>query len=207
RIVVAHPRDADGDMLLRHLQRLGCRVDHLWPTADQLDAEADVVFCLIEPETRPFCASLMEKAHAALVGIVDPAHPRSMQLLTDVNPLAVLTKPVDAAALLTNLVVARNNSRYQRRLQSKISKLEETLRSVRKVERAKTILMEQRHIDESGLCLPARTGDEEARADRRHCERGRRVERRSLRRKGLVWSVRSCSRLQLRLAPSRTAGR
>jgi AmiR/NasT family two-component response regulator len=149
RVVVAHPRDADGDMLLRHLQRLGCRVDHLWPTPDQLDAEADVVFCLIEPETRPFCASLMEKVHAALVGIVDPAHPRSMQLLTDVNPLAVLTKPVDAAALLTNLVVARNNSRYQRRLQSKISKLEETLRSVRKVERAKTILMEQRHIDES----------------------------------------------------------
>jgi AmiR/NasT family two-component response regulator len=61
----------------------------------------------------------------------------------------VLTKPIDPAALLTNLVVARNNSRYQRRLQSKISKLEETLRSVRKVERAKTILMEKRHIDES----------------------------------------------------------
>lgn len=149
RVVVAHPRDPDGEILLRHLQRLGCRVDHLWPTPDQLDADADIVFCLIEPETRPFCASLIEKAHAALVGVVDPTHPRSMQLLADVNPLAVLTKPVDSAALLTNLVVARNNSRYQRRLQSKISKLEETLRSVRKVERAKTILMEKRHIDES----------------------------------------------------------
>jgi AmiR/NasT family two-component response regulator len=149
RVVVAHPRDPDGELLLRHLQRLGCRVDHLWPTPDQLDADADVVFCLIEPGTRPFCASLAEKAHAALIGVVDPTQPRSMQLLTDVTPIAVLTKPVDSAALLTNLVVARNNSRYQRRLQSKISKLEETLRSVRKVERAKTILMEQRHIDES----------------------------------------------------------
>jgi AmiR/NasT family two-component response regulator len=149
RVVVAHPRDPDGEILVRHLQRLGCRVDHLWPTPDQLDADADIVFCLIEPETRPFCVSLIDKAHAALIGVVDPTHPRSMQLLTDVNPLAVLTKPVDSAALLTNLVVARNNSRYQRRLQSKISKLEETLRSVRKVERAKTILMEQRHIDES----------------------------------------------------------
>jgi AmiR/NasT family two-component response regulator len=149
RVVIAHPRDSDGEVLLRHLQRLGCRVDHLWPTADRLDADADIVFCLIEPETRPFCLSLIEKARAALIGVVDPVHPRSMQLLVDVNPLAVLTKPVDPAALLTNLVVARNNSRYQRRLQSKISKLEETLRSVRKVERAKTILMEQRHIDES----------------------------------------------------------
>ena len=149
RVVVAHPRDPDGEILVRHLQRLGCRVDHLWPTPDQLDTEADIVFCLVEAETRPFCLSLIEKAHAALIGVVDPTHPRSMQLLTDVNPLAVLTKPIDPAALLTNLVVARNNSRYQRRLQSKISKLEETLRSVRKVERAKTILMEKRHIDES----------------------------------------------------------
>jgi AmiR/NasT family two-component response regulator len=149
RVVIAHPRDPDGETLLRHLQRLGCRVDHLWPTPDRLDADADLVFCLIEPETRPFCVSLTEKAHAALIGIVDPIHPKTMQLLADVNPLAVLTKPVGPAALLTNLVVARNNSRYQRRLQSKISKLEETLRSVRKVERAKTILMEQRHIDES----------------------------------------------------------
>jgi len=149
RVVVAHPRDPDGDVLLRHLQRLGCRVDHLWPTPDRLDADADVVFCLIEAETRPFCASLVDKARAALVAVVDPANPRSMQLLADASPLAVLTKPVDSAALLTNLMVARNNSRYQRRLQSKISKLEETLKSVRKVERAKTILMEQRHIDES----------------------------------------------------------
>jgi AmiR/NasT family two-component response regulator len=122
RVVVAHPRDADGELLLRHLQRLGCRVDYVWPTPDQLDADADVVFGLVAPETRPFCASLTEKARAALVGVVDPMHPKSMQLLADVNPLAVLTKPVDPAALLTNLVVARNNSRYQRRLQSKITK-------------------------------------------------------------------------------------
>ncbi|MGE0117009.1 MAG: ANTAR domain-containing response regulator [Dongiaceae bacterium] len=149
RVVVAHPRDPDGDVLLRHLQRLGCRVDHLWPTPEALDADADVVFCLIEAETRTFCVSLVDKARAALVAVVDPANPKAMQLLADANPLAVLTKPVDPAALLTNLMVARNNSRYQRRLQSKISKLEETLKSVRKVERAKTILMEQRHIDES----------------------------------------------------------
>lgn len=149
RVVIAHPRDSDGEVLLRHLQRLGCRVDHLWPTPDRLDADADIVFCLVEPETRPFCASLSDMARAALVAVVDPANPRAMQLLGDATPLAVLTKPVDPAALLTNLMVARNNSRYQRRLQSKISKLEETLKSVRKVERAKTILMERRHIDES----------------------------------------------------------
>ena len=29
RMVVAHPRDHDGDLLIRHLQRLGCRVPRL----------------------------------------------------------------------------------------------------------------------------------------------------------------------------------
>lgn len=149
RVVVAHPRDADGVFLLRQIQRLGCEVEHAWPAREHLEAEADVAFVLIEPETRAFCASLAERGRAALVGVVDPAQPRSVQLLADIDLAAVITKPVDPAALLTNLVVACNNSRYQQRLQTKISKLEETLRSVRKVERAKSILMEQRDIGES----------------------------------------------------------
>lgn len=149
RVIVAHPRDADGEFLLRHIQRLGCQVEQAWPAPDRLEAEADLAFVLIEPETRALCASLVERGRAAVIGVVDPAQPRSMQLLTDVDLAAVITKPVDPGALLTNLVVACNNSRYQRRLQNKISKLEETLRSVRKVERAKSILMEQRGIGES----------------------------------------------------------
>jgi AmiR/NasT family two-component response regulator len=149
RVVVAHPRDADGELLLRHVQRLGCQVEHAWPAPDQLEAEADIAFVLIEPETRAFCASTVERDRAALVGVVDPSQPKAMQLLTAIDVVAVITKPVDPATLLTSLVVACNNSRYQRRLHNKISKLEETLRSVRKVERAKSILMERRAIGES----------------------------------------------------------
>jgi len=49
---------------------------------------------------------------------------------------------------LTNLLMARNNFRYERRLLAKIGKLEETLRAIRKVEQAKSILMKKRGIDE-----------------------------------------------------------
>lgn len=148
-IVVAHPRDHDGDLLLRHLSRLGCPVLHLWPAPDRVEQPIDIAFCLVDTDTRALCASLTEASQAAVVGIVDPGNPRAMQVLADIGPQAVVTKPLDPAAILTNLVVARNNSRYQKRLQTKISKLEETLKSVRKVERAKSILMERRHIDES----------------------------------------------------------
>lgn len=149
RVVVAHPRDHDGDLILRHLQRLGCIVEHLWPAPDQVERPVDIAFCLVDAPTRSLCAFLADTMQTAVVGIVDPAIPRAMQCLAEIAPQAVLTRPVDPAAILTNLVVARNNSRYQRRLQSKIAKLEETLKSVRKVERAKSILMEKRHIDES----------------------------------------------------------
>ena len=66
-----------------------------------------------------------------------------------IAPQAVLVKPFDVTAILTNVVVAHTNSRYQKRLQNKIAKLEKTLKSIRTVERAKMILMQARHIDES----------------------------------------------------------
>lgn len=149
RTVVAHPRDHDGELLIRHLQRLGCRVEHLWPPPIRLEAQADLVFCLVEQSTRELCSALAETSQGTLIGIIEPGNERAPQLLVDARPHAVLNKPFDAAVILTNIVVARNNSRYQGRLLTKIAKLEETLRALRKVERAKVILMEKRHIDES----------------------------------------------------------
>ena len=149
RIVVAHPRDNDAEQLIRHLQRLGGRVEHMWPPPTRLEARADLVFSLIGQQNREFGNSGLETPHGALIAIVDPAEAWSAQLLVDANPHAVLVKPFEATAILTSILVARNNSGYQWRLLHKISKLEETLRSSRTVERAKAILMEKRQIGES----------------------------------------------------------
>jgi AmiR/NasT family two-component response regulator len=46
-------------------------------------------------------------------------------------------------------LLARSNFKYEKRLQTKISRLEETLRVFRKVEQAKLILMRQRTIGEN----------------------------------------------------------
>lgn len=146
--VVMHPRDHDGDALARYLQRLGCQVEHVWPPPDRIDADRDLVFCLVNARTQPLLASLAESAGSAIVGLVDPGSAATLQLLSDAAPQAVLHKPIDAFAVLTNLVVARSSARYQKRLLGKIAKLEETLRSVRKVERAKAILMETHRLDE-----------------------------------------------------------
>jgi AmiR/NasT family two-component response regulator len=147
--VVVHPRDSNGELLIRQLQRFGCRVDNLWPPVGPIGANVDVVLCLVQPETRQIASTLGDEPNAAMVAVVEQDDPGMLQLLADFTPQAVIHAPFNGPAILTNIMVARNNSRYQRRLQSKISKLEETLRSVRKVERAKAILMEQRKIDEA----------------------------------------------------------
>jgi AmiR/NasT family two-component response regulator len=145
RVLVLHPRDRDGETLVRQAQRLGCDVRHEWPPDAKPGTDADLVICLVDESTR----DMLDPAHtAAVVGVVVPGDAAALKLLAANAAHAVILKPVDAAAVLTNLIVAHNNARYERRLLSKISKLEETLRSARKVERAKAILMQRRNFDE-----------------------------------------------------------
>lgn len=148
-VVVAHPRDHDGDALMRYLQSLGCHVEHLWPPVDRIEVNCDLLFGLIDPQTRQLLVSVAGSVAMAIIGVVDSTSTGTLQLLRDIGPQAVLHKPFDPPSILANVVVARSNARYQKRLLGKISKLEETLRSVRKVERAKAILMETHRLDES----------------------------------------------------------
>ena len=147
-MVVAHPRDRDGELLIRHLQRLGGRVDSVWPPDRPLEGGVDVLLCLLDPAARELLDAATAQSGPAVVGIIDPRQAASLRLLHEATPHAVINRPIEPAALIPNIVVARNNLRYQRRQLSKVAKLEETLRSYRKVEQAKAILMERRKINE-----------------------------------------------------------
>jgi AmiR/NasT family two-component response regulator len=148
-ILIAHPHDQHGSALLRCLRRLGCRPNQTWPAPERLTEPVDVLFCAIDRQTRTLAASLVESPRSAVIGLVDGANAEALHLLATISPHAVLALPFDVGAVVASMIVARANFTFQRRLQSKIVKLEETLRSVRKVERAKAILMERRRIDES----------------------------------------------------------
>src|SRR2546426_908609 len=65
------------------------------------------------------------------------------------SPNAVLPPPFTTNAVLSSLVLARSQFGYERRLRSKIEKLDENLRSMRTVERAKAILMATRQMPET----------------------------------------------------------
>ena len=148
RAMVSHPRDADGEIIIRCIQRLGMPVQCIWPPPDKLDRNVNLLVCLIDPAAQLLLESSTAASGLAVVGVLDPQRSENVRLVSEVTPHAVIVRPVDQAAVVPNIILARNNAKYQRRQQTKIAKLEETLRSYRKVEQAKVILMRQRHIDE-----------------------------------------------------------
>jgi two-component system, response regulator PdtaR len=149
-VLIAHPPDADGQLIARELQRIHCEVQLIWPAPAAPPEGAGAVFVLIEPRQISADSFLTDApARAPIIGIVAQDNSAGLRGVEASTLHAVLTKPATRQAILTNLILARNNFRYERRLQTKVSRLEETLRVFRKVEQAKLILMRQRTIGEN----------------------------------------------------------
>jgi two-component system, response regulator / RNA-binding antiterminator len=147
-IIAAIPRDAEGDALARELQRTQARIRRLWPLPSRLPADADVLVCELLPGLPQSLPWLPGEPAAALVVVMGGHHLPNLKLLRNCAPHAVLHRPFTAAMVLTSLTVARLQYLYERRLRNRIDKLDETLRAVRSVERAKSILMQTRQFDE-----------------------------------------------------------
>ena len=148
RVLVVHPHDLNGETIIRHLQRIGCQVEGMWPPPAKLPERIDVVFYLIDDQTRRSLPWFADLPPTAIVAVVEHEAPDVLGLLSDCSPQAVVIKPADPFAILAALIVARNIFYYEDRLHSKLRKLEETIRSVRTVEKAKSILMKSKNIKE-----------------------------------------------------------
>jgi len=144
---VVHPRDRDGELLIRCVQRMGGRVVNQWPPGQILDQPINVLFCVVEPAALTLLRLATTQADLAVIGILDTAN-SGIHLLKITTPHALLVRPLEAHAIPGQILLALHNARFQARQQSKITKLEDTLRSYRKVEQAKAILMSRRNMGE-----------------------------------------------------------
>jgi AmiR/NasT family two-component response regulator len=147
-ILVAVPRDEGGDMLARELLRTRSGVRRIWPLPPRLPEAVDVMFCELVPELPQCLPWVPGQPKAALVVVTEAVLMPQLNLLHNCAPHAVLHRPFTTSMALTSLAIARAQFLYERRLQTRIDKLHETLRSFRSVERAKSILMEKRNLDE-----------------------------------------------------------
>jgi AmiR/NasT family two-component response regulator len=147
--VVVAPVDDQVGMLLRELQRFRMRVRQVWPMPESVPADADVVYCEYSPDLARRLPWIPGDARSALVVILPATEPVHADALCHATPNAILPRPFTPNAVLSSLVLARSQFGYERRLRSKIEKLDDNLRSMRTVERAKAILMATRQMPET----------------------------------------------------------
>ncbi|MDR3537926.1 MAG: ANTAR domain-containing protein [Acetobacteraceae bacterium] len=147
RVLVLHPRDREGDDLIRQLKRIGCQVQWAWPAPAQLPQPLDAVFFLIEDTNAPLPLRGGDPL-PALIAIMDYENPTNLKALLDTTAQGVLLRPIRAVGVLSSLVLALSLRGYEKRLLGKVAKLEETLRTRRDIEKATRILMSLRKISE-----------------------------------------------------------
>lgn len=149
RVLVVHPPDADGDVLVRQLRRIGCQVRSVWPPPNRPPGDIDAVFLLVERAGSDALPWRAGDADPPLIAVVEYENPTLLKGLLDSGALAVVNKPIRATGLLSTLILARALGAYDRRMQAKIRKLEDQLRTRREVERATRLLMQVKGLSEA----------------------------------------------------------
>lgn len=148
KVAVIVARDDDGERLVRELQRLRCTVHYEWPIPSQIPSQFDAIFCALSndlPQRLPWIPG--EPASALIV--VDPGEGAlDLKLLHNCAPHALMHYPSTGRAVQTSLALARSHFLYERRLRGRIDKLDESLRMMRSVERAKSLLIRVKNVSE-----------------------------------------------------------
>jgi AmiR/NasT family two-component response regulator len=148
-VALVAPLDEQNLFLARELQRLRTLPRHIWPMPDIIPADVDVVFCDYSGDLAMRLPWVPGDARAALVVLLPSTKPIQLEALAHATPDAVLSQPFTTNAVVASIVLARSHFRYEQRLRNKIGRLDENLRSMRNVERAKAILMTTKRIPEN----------------------------------------------------------
>lgn len=147
-VAVFVDRDGEGDGLVRELQRTRARIRHAWPFDDAMLSGVDVAFCQFTSDLPQRLPWLPGKAPTALVVVLESSQAADPAVLHNCAPHGVIQLPARPAAVQAVLQVARSQHLFETRLLRRIEKLDENLRTMRSVERAKSILMASRKISE-----------------------------------------------------------
>jgi len=149
RVLVVHPRDAEGDALIDQLKRICCNVHGIWPPPAQIPGDIDTLFHLVEAGDAPTLGNLPPDSGPTVIAIVDYENPTVLRRLLDSNAHGVVNKPIRPFGILSSLVLARSQHGYVRRLDAKVRKLEETLKARRDVDKAVKILVALKGVGEA----------------------------------------------------------
>jgi len=147
-VVVVYPPGEDRDVLLEQIKRIGCRLTIVWPFQPTPPVGADVVMFQVSQELEGSSGWRATEVSSTLIALSDYESPTNLKLLLDTHAHGVITRPFRSSGILSTLVLARSAQGFQGRLQSKVRKLEETIKARRQIEKALRVLMDDQGMNE-----------------------------------------------------------
>jgi AmiR/NasT family two-component response regulator len=147
-ITLVSELDEQGNMLLRELQRTRARVRQRWPVPERIGEETDIVVCEYMPDLSRRCAWMPGEATAASIVLLPQSGQYDIRTLQAALPDAVMHRPYSPQAIQTALVIGWDHFSFARRQRSRIARLDENVRSLRDIERAKLVIMAEKNISE-----------------------------------------------------------
>lgn len=147
-IAVITERDDHGEFLIREVQKTRAKVQHIWPMPKEIPEDFDIVFCDLVDDLPTRFKGVPGDVPVTVI-VVIPAHGNMNQTsLENSAPHAVIHLPCRPDEVLTSLLVGRSHYLYQGRLRQRIEKLDDNLRSMQTIERAKMIMMQAKNLNE-----------------------------------------------------------
>lgn len=147
-IVVAVAPESGADQLVRDLQRARAKVRRLWPMPDKLPSDADVLVVEFNDRLTDRLPWTPGESRSAVVVVVGPNRAPDPARLCETTPEAVIYMPAQAETIAGVVALARSQFDYTKRLRDRIERLDENLRTIRNVERAKAILISARGMND-----------------------------------------------------------
>ena len=147
-IVVAVAPESGADQLVRDLQRARAKVRRLWPMPDKLPSDADVLVVEFSDRLTDLLPWTPGESRSAVVVVIGPNRAPDPARLCETTPEAVIYMPAQTETIAGVVALARSQFDYTRRLRDRIERLDENLRTIRNVERAKAILISTRGMND-----------------------------------------------------------
>jgi len=148
RITVCAAPDDHAEAWLRDLRRQRAEITSIWPPPRRFDTGMDLLICEYFPKVADALPWEPGEARAALLLLLPQNGRHDPAEIAAAAPHGVVSRPFTPVSLITAAQVALSQFRYEQRLKERISQLDENLRSIRLVERAKLILMTEERLAE-----------------------------------------------------------
>ncbi len=146
--VVLHPADANRELLVEQLSRLGVDSEVIWPPREAMSDKIDVVF--FDADRRP--TAMGDRAWVVqsppLIAISGTEAPGRLEAMLALRPGAVLNKPLRRETIFKALVFAYHNQRHWQKTENERAFLGEQIKARALVFKSILLVMRRFNVDD-----------------------------------------------------------